>query len=75
MIDGQPSDEIPRQWYDTAILCNENCIANKVFTTLRRVTQPPMTQSPSEEPMMAPKALLKFKVSICELQDIAVETP
>jgi len=28
---GRPSDDIPKDWYDTAILCDENCIANSAF--------------------------------------------
>lgn len=34
MVAGQPSDEIPQQWYKTAILYDENCIINEVFTNL-----------------------------------------
>jgi hypothetical protein len=28
---GCPLDESSKQWYDTAILCDENCIANEAF--------------------------------------------
>jgi len=28
---GRPSNDIPKDWYDAAILCNENCIANSAF--------------------------------------------
>jgi len=28
---GQPSNDIPKDWYDAAILCNENHIANSAF--------------------------------------------
>jgi Retrotransposon gag protein len=33
LTQGCPSDKIPQQWYDTAILCNENCFANTAFTS------------------------------------------
>jgi Retrotransposon gag protein len=33
LTQGHPSDEIPQQWYDTAILCDENWIANAAFTS------------------------------------------
>jgi len=28
---GQPSDDIPKDWYNAVILCDENCIVNSVF--------------------------------------------
>jgi len=28
---GRPSDDIPKDWYDAAIPCNENRIVNSVF--------------------------------------------
>jgi Retrotransposon gag protein len=33
LTQGCPSDEIPQQWYDAAILCDENRIANAAFTS------------------------------------------
>jgi hypothetical protein len=32
LTEGHPSDDIPKQWYDAAILCDENHIANAAFT-------------------------------------------
>jgi hypothetical protein len=31
LTNGRPSDESPHEWYTTAILCNENHIANEAF--------------------------------------------
>ena len=33
LTQGRPSDEIPQQWYDAAILCDENRIMNAAFTS------------------------------------------
>jgi Retrotransposon gag protein/Zinc knuckle len=38
LTQGCPSDKIPQQWYDTAILCDENCIANAAFTSSPRTS-------------------------------------
>jgi len=35
---GRPSDDTPKDWYNAAILCNENCIANSVFQSTLRST-------------------------------------
>jgi hypothetical protein len=42
---GQPSDDSPQQWYDAAILCDENRIANEVFRTSSRITPTPPNAS------------------------------
>ena len=31
LMNGQPSDDVPKDWYDAAILCDENCIMNSAF--------------------------------------------
>jgi len=36
---GQPSNDIPKDWYDAAILCNENHIVNSAFQSTLRSTQ------------------------------------
>ena len=38
LTQGCPSDEIPQQWYDTAILCDENRIMNTAFTSSPRTS-------------------------------------
>jgi hypothetical protein len=38
MTKGQPSNETPEQWYAAAILCDENHIANAMFTSSPRTT-------------------------------------
>jgi hypothetical protein len=34
---GRPSDDSPKQWYDAAIVCDENRIANEAFRTSSRM--------------------------------------
>jgi hypothetical protein len=41
MTTGRPSDKIPRQWYNAAILCNENHITNEAFTASSRISNRP----------------------------------
>jgi len=36
---GRPSDEVPKQWYSAAILCDENRIANEAFRASSRTTK------------------------------------
>jgi len=36
---GQPSDDVPKDWYDAVILCDENHIANSVFQSTLRSNQ------------------------------------
>jgi hypothetical protein len=36
MTHGQPSDNVPKKWYDAAILCDEDRITNKAFTSSSR---------------------------------------
>jgi len=36
---GWPSDDIPKDWYNAVILCNENCIANSAFQSTLQSTQ------------------------------------
>jgi len=36
---GQPSDDIPKDWYDAAILCDENHIANSAFQSTLQSTR------------------------------------
>jgi hypothetical protein len=36
---GCPLDESPKQWYNVAILCNENHIPNEAFQTSSRIAQ------------------------------------
>jgi len=47
LTSGRPSDENPRQWYDAAILCDENRIANEAFRASSRITTHPETSSTS----------------------------
>jgi Zinc knuckle len=47
LTQGNPSDKILQQWYDTAILCDKNWIANAAFTSSPQTscqsdTTPPM---------------------------------
>ena len=35
---GQPSNDIPKDWYDAVILCNENHIANSAFQSTLQST-------------------------------------
>jgi len=35
---GQPSDDVPKDWYDAAILCNKNRIANSAFQSTLQST-------------------------------------
>jgi len=35
---GRPSNDIPKDWYDAAILCDENHIANSAFQSTLRST-------------------------------------
>ena len=44
---GRPSDEAPKQWYDAAILCDENHIMNEAFRTSSRIVPRPKTTSAS----------------------------
>jgi Retrotransposon gag protein len=44
LTQGCPSDEIPQQWYDAAVLCDENHIANAAFTS------PPRTSHQTDTP-------------------------
>jgi Retrotransposon gag protein/Zinc knuckle len=54
LTQGRPSDEIPQQWYDAAILCDENRIANAAFTssprTSRQSDAPPSTSGILRKP-------------------------
>ena len=43
LTSGRPSDELPREWYDAAILCDENRIANEAFRTASRTVAQPET--------------------------------
>jgi Retrotransposon gag protein/Zinc knuckle len=45
LTSGRPSDETPKEWYDAAILCDENRIANEAFRTASRTTAHPETSS------------------------------
>ena len=45
LTSGRPSDEIPKQWFDAAILCDENRIANEAFRTASRTVSHPETSS------------------------------
>jgi len=36
---GHPSDDVPKDWYDAVILCNENCITNSAFQSTSWSTQ------------------------------------
>jgi len=36
---GRPSDDIPKDWYDAVILCDENCIVNSAFQSTLWSTQ------------------------------------
>jgi hypothetical protein len=42
---GHPSNDSPKQWYDTAILYDENCIANDAFQTSLQIASPVQTLS------------------------------
>jgi hypothetical protein len=42
---GCPLDKSPKQWYDVAILYDENCITNEAFQTSLRIAQPVQTLS------------------------------
>ena len=44
---GCPSDEAPKQWYDAAILCDKNHIANEAFCTSSRIVPRNETTSAS----------------------------
>jgi hypothetical protein len=52
---GRPSDDSPQEWYDAAILCDENRIANSAFqstfrntrTTTSLIATPPRSSIPS----------------------------
>jgi Retrotransposon gag protein/Zinc knuckle len=70
LTQGRPSDEIPRQWYDAAILCDENCIANTAFTSSPRtlcqsdtpssmggILRKPITTFPRPHPISVPHSL------------------
>jgi Retrotransposon gag protein/Zinc knuckle len=56
LTQGRPSDKIPQQWYDAAILCDENCIANAAFTSSLRTSHqsdtPPSTSGILWKPTM-----------------------
>jgi hypothetical protein len=41
MTVGCPSDEAPKEWYDAALLCNENCIVNEAFGASLQATPHP----------------------------------
>src|SRR5277367_866509 len=43
----RPSDETPQEWYDAAILCDENRIVNEAFRTASRTAARPETPSAS----------------------------
>src|SRR5277367_1686011 len=45
LTSGRPSDEIPKEWFDAAILCDENRIANEAFRTASRTVSHPETSS------------------------------
>jgi len=36
---GQPSNDVPKNWYDAVILCGENCITNSAFQSTLWSTQ------------------------------------
>jgi hypothetical protein len=36
MTHGRPLDDVPKEWYDAAILCDENHITNEAFTSFSR---------------------------------------
>jgi hypothetical protein len=70
LTQGRPSDKIPKQWYDAAILCNENRIANAAFTSSPRILrqpetppsmggilQKPVTTFPRAHPISAPHSI------------------
>jgi Retrotransposon gag protein len=58
---GCPSDEIPQQWYDAAILCDENRIANATFTSSPRTLLMTMvaSQQRAQHNKTQPKRLRK----------------
>ena len=41
LIVAHPSDKSPKEWYDTAILYDENCTVNKAFMSMQREPHPP----------------------------------
>jgi hypothetical protein len=41
MTAGHPSDKTPKEWYNAALLCDENCIVNKAFRALSWTTPHP----------------------------------
>jgi hypothetical protein len=45
MTTGRPSDELPTQWYEAAILYDENRIANEAFTMASRTASRPEPSS------------------------------
>src|SRR6202789_1854787 len=47
LTSGRPSDETPQEWYNAAILCDENRIANEAFRTASRTAVRPETPSAS----------------------------
>jgi hypothetical protein len=40
---GRPSDDSPQEWYNAAILCDENCIANSAFQSTFHNTRTAMS--------------------------------
>jgi Zinc knuckle len=76
LTQGHLSDKIPKQWYDAAILCDENRIANTAFTsspqTLRQSDAPlsmggilpkPIMVFPRPHPISVPRLLPSPSVS------------
>ena len=41
LTSGRPSDDLPREWYAAATLCDENCIANEAFRSSSRIAPRP----------------------------------
>jgi len=58
---GRPSDDIPKDWYDAAILCNENHIANSAFQlTLQSTRTTATTGVPNPYTLFQPMRQLQL---------------
>lgn len=67
---GCPSDDNPQEWYDPAVLCDENCIANVAFQAslcmaAARPSTTSMTQMHSTTPLMASHIAPFASVLVC----------
>ena len=67
------SDDSPKEWYDAAILYNENCVSHEAFMSMQLKTHPPKYPLPLVEECKpsSPQPSTQFRT----FQDAIIGTP